>query len=95
MKKAFKTKEIEFGGFKGYEVWDKLPNEDKVKRQHKGSQVWVAGEPKTKWRIIKDIHSKGKKGWREGGVTIIEMETGIERFYTKEKVRLHPKPLLK
>ena len=89
-KTSFKTKEVEVSGFNGYQIRSQISKDDKVKKSDKNTRVWVAGDTKNEYRILKDVHSKGQKSWPKGGVTVIELETGRERFYEKQKVRLHP-----
>ena len=84
-KPSYKTKDID-----GYLVWSMIPDIEKVKKSDIGKKVWVAGEFKTKKRILRGVYSKGEKSWLNGGVEILELDTGKLRQYYKRKVRLHP-----
>jgi len=82
----FKVKEREMG----YKVWDKISKKEQITSTDVGKKVWIAGEFKTKFRVIKSVHQPGEKGWLNGGVTVDEYDTGRLRFYTNDKCRLHP-----
>lgn len=88
-KPSYKTKEITTG----FKIWSQIATEQKLKNEHLGKRVWVAGEFSTKERILKAIHKKGEKSWPEGGYEVYEPERGITRCYPLRKCRLHPKEL--
>lgn len=88
-KPSYKTKEISTG----FKIWSQITADHKIKKEHIGKKVWVAGEFKTKERILVAVHRKGEKGWPEGGFSVYEPERGITRYYPTRKCRLHPSEL--
>lgn len=88
-KASYKTKEVKTG----FSVWSKISSDHKLKKEHIGKRVWVAGEFSTKERILHKVHSKGSKFWPNGGFEVIEVDRGIIRNYPIQKCRLHPKEL--
>lgn len=90
-KPSFKTKEVS----NGFKVWCKISKDHKLKKEHIGKKVWVAGEFSTKQRILYKVHSKGTKFWPNGGYEVIESDTGMIRNYPIQKCRLHPKEKIK
>ena len=84
MRKKHKTKTLE----NGYEVWSRISRDEKIKPEHVGKRVWVAGEFKTKKLYISSVHKKGEPGWPEGGVTV--KGGTFNRYYLLNKVKLHP-----
>lgn len=81
-----KTKEVKTGYFE----WDGIEDKQRVSDGDEGKKAWVAGEFKTKFRVIVSVHKPGEKSWPKGGVTIEEVESGRYRYYGFDKVVLHP-----
>lgn len=88
-KPSFKTKEIKTG----FHVWSQISPEHKLSKEHIGKRVWVAGEFKTKERVLVAVHRRGEKFWPEGGYEVHEVERGITRYYPLRKCRIHPNEL--
>lgn len=86
---SFKTKEIKLG----FEVWSQISKTHKPTKEDIGKHVWVAGEFKTKQRILKAVHKKGERMWPEGGFEVLEVDKGVIRYYPIQKCRLHPNEL--
>lgn len=86
---SFKTKEIKVG----FEVWSQITPTHKLSKEDIGKRVWVAGEFKTKERVLKAVHKKGERMWPEGGYEVLETDRGVVRYYPIQKCRLHPKEL--
>lgn len=86
---SFKTKELKLG----FEIWSQITQTHKLSKEHIGKKVWVAGEFKTKERILKAVHKKGEPMWPDGGFEVFEVDRGVMRYYPVQKCRLHPKEL--
>lgn len=54
---SFKTKELNTG----FHIWSQITTEHKLKKDHIGKKVWVAGEFKTKERVLLNVHQKGER----------------------------------
>lgn len=86
---SFKTKEV----MTGFEVWSQITPTHKLSKEDVGKRVWVAGEFKTKERVLKAVHKKGEPMWPNGGYEVMEVDRGMVRYYPIQKCRLHPKEL--
>lgn len=86
---SFKTKELNTG----FHIWSQITTEHKLKKDHIGKKVWVAGEFKTKERLLLNVHQKGERFWPEGGYEVYEVDRGITRYYPLRKCRIHPDEL--
>jgi hypothetical protein len=88
-KPSFSTNEVKTG----FHIWSQISLGHKLNKEHVGKRVWVAGEFKTKERVLIAVHKKGERFWPEGGYEVHEVDRGITRYYPFRKCRLHPDEL--
>ena len=71
-------------------IWSDIPEAHIPTEAHKGLRIWVAGEAKSIYRELKQVHQLGEPMWKdEAGYTLLD-EDGYRLCVNKDSCRIHP-----
>jgi len=89
-KENFETVERKSPSGFTYQTYVDIKDSSKLKEEHLGKRVMVAGFKVTSKFYLRGVHKKGDPGQKDSDSYTVRTDRGIERCFHADSCRLHP-----